>query len=165
MKRFLTPVLILLLALSLTACGKTAPAPEAEQLPAEECAEPVEETAEEEFDFEAEWAADYARDLAAAEAGDPEAMVTVATDYHAGVGTEQNLDEAIRWYRKAIDNGVIYCAYMLGNIYEQCEGYIDIDEAIRCYRMNLDLGESDAINYEDCLARYDALVAARGNPG
>ena len=160
MKRFLSLALILMLALSLAACGKTAaPDPEAEPIPAEEPAE------EEEFDFEAEWAADYARDLASAEAGDPEAMVTVATDYHAGVGTEQNLDEAIRWYRKAIDNGVIYCAYMLGNIYEQCEGYIDIDEAIRCYRMNLDLGESDAINYEDCQARYDALVAARGNPG
>ncbi|MGI2031809.1 tetratricopeptide repeat protein [Rhizobium panacihumi] len=52
--------------------------------------------------------------LISAEKGDPDAQVSLGTFYAAGLGVEQNFDEAAKWYRRAADQNSPAGLYFLG---------------------------------------------------
>ena len=47
----------------------------------------------------------YAKCLADAEQGDAEAQAGLGSNYQFGSGVTQNFKEAVRWYRKAAEQG------------------------------------------------------------
>ena len=52
----------------------------------------------------------------AAEAGDPDAELRLASMYYRGEGMEQDYREAAKWYRKAAEQGNAEAQYRLGEI-------------------------------------------------
>lgn len=69
----------------------------------------------------------FKMNLKAAEIGFIESMSEIAEMYRDGVGVEKNLDEAIKWYEKAVDKGDSSAAIALGEIYSKNE---DIEKEI-----------------------------------
>ena len=63
--------------------------------------------------------------------------------YYSGHGVSQDYNEAVRWYRKAADQGIAYAQYALGVSYAKGQGipqsYI---EAIRWFRKAADQGDA-----------------------
>lgn len=53
-----------------------------------------------------------------ADGGDPHSQYLLATRYRDGRGAPQNCDEALRWFRKAVENGSVEAQTDLGILYE-----------------------------------------------
>ena len=65
--------------------------------------------------------------------------------YHIGEGVEKDLKEAVKWYRKAADQGDAMAQFGLGNRYKTGEGVgKDLKEAVKWYRKAADQGFASA---------------------
>lgn len=88
----------------------------------------------------------------ASDAGDPESCLMVAKMYETGVGTEKNIDEAVRLYALLAINytkpGKNFCneaAYRLGSIFENGLGVqIDMEDALYWYSRAADKGHMES---------------------
>lgn len=77
----------------------------------------------------------FARTLAAAEAGDSEAQVTLGNMYLNGTHTPTNYQEALNWYEKAADQGSANAMFNIGVMHDK--GFqVDqsFDEAFKWYQ-------------------------------
>jgi TPR repeat protein len=69
-----------------------------------------------------------------ADSGDIQSQVELGFAYQFGNGVEQNMDEAIRWYRKAANNGDAAAQNNLGYLYEKGPKTVkDLGEAGKWY--------------------------------
>ena len=48
--------------------------------------------------------------------GDPESMYILANMYNEGRGTRQDLEEALKWYKKAADHGIVQAAQKVNEV-------------------------------------------------
>jgi hypothetical protein len=65
--------------------------------------------------------------------------------YHDGKGVTQDFAEAVRWYRKAADQGYAFAQSNLGVMYDKGQGLPqDYREAVRWYRKAADQGNTAA---------------------
>ena len=65
--------------------------------------------------------------------------------YDSGEGVPENDAEAVKWYRKAADQGDADAQYNLGVMYASGEGVPENDaEAVKWYRKAADQGDADA---------------------
>ena len=77
----------------------------------------------------------------AAKKGHPAAMNRLALFYMDGVGTKQNIDEAIKWFEEAIEVGNMEAALNLGYLYETGNGVEkDLSQAIKYYKKSAEGG-------------------------
>jgi TPR repeat protein len=53
-----------------------------------------------------------------AKSGDAEAQCIVANMYHLGLGLEQNISQAVEWYRKSAEQGYGVASNNLAGIYQ-----------------------------------------------
>ena len=84
----------------------------------------------------------------AAQLGSPEGENNLAWMYQKGVGVEQDLEQALQWYRRsaAQDNG--QAINNLGHFYEHgLVTSIDLDKALKYYRRGAECGNTQAIKY------------------
>jgi hypothetical protein len=86
---------------------------------------------------------------ASADHGDADAQFTLGFMYEKGQGLPQDYPEAIRWYRKAADQGdCVFCSgaqVNLGLMYANGEGVTqNYAEAARWYRKAADQGDAKA---------------------
>ncbi len=90
-----------------------------------------------------------------AEKGDAEAQVRLGVCYEAGVRVEQDLPEALKWFRKAAEQGYAPAQIILGHHYANGIGIAkDEVEAVKCYRKAAEQGHTEAqarlgVCYED----------------
>ncbi|MDR3469867.1 MAG: hypothetical protein P4M07_28390, partial [Xanthobacteraceae bacterium] len=97
---------------------------------------------------------------AAALRGDPTAAFEVASRYSDGRGVPVNYDEAMKWFDRASDGGVVPAMFRLGTMYEKgLGGKKDIDAARRYYIRAAERGNAKAMHN---LAVLDADGGARG---
>ena len=81
----------------------------------------------------------------ALEQGDPNAQHLLGLSYFMGIGVNQDLKEAVYWYRKAAEQGHVYAQYMLGLCYNRGYGVNqDFKEAVYWYRKAAEQGDPDA---------------------
>ena len=62
--------------------------------------------------------------------GYADAMETLASFYHVGYGTERNLDQALKWYKRAAKYFSVIGAYKTGLFYLTEPEYLDTESAI-----------------------------------
>ncbi|WP_394128772.1 tetratricopeptide repeat protein [Shewanella maritima] len=62
--------------------------------------------------------------------GHSEAMATLAELYYVGYGTEQDIEKALKWFRKAGKYGVLAAKHKAGVIYLQDTEFKDVDKGI-----------------------------------
>ena len=68
--------------------------------------------------------------------------------YYSGKGVDQDVQEAIRWYRMAAEQGYSEAQNRIGDLYYSGEGVEqDVQEAIRWYRMAAEQGHAEAQNH------------------
>jgi TPR repeat protein len=80
-------------------------------------------------------AADFASLLQKAEGGDPQAQCALALAYSTGRGVSEDPTTAVKWYRKAADQGYAKAQYGLGVLYETGLGVTQDDvQAAMWYR-------------------------------
>ena len=93
-----------------------------------------------------------------AEQGDAKAQLDLSEMYYSGEGVAQDHVEAVKWARKAADQGAVEALMMLGYIYESGEGEVtqDYAEAMKWYRKAAEQGSVDA---EDALERVAAKMS------
>ncbi len=85
--------------------------------------------------------------LAAAEAGDAEAMFKLGNAYWDGDGVKQDYAEAAKWFRKAADAGHPTAMDSLGWAYEQGQGVKqDYSQALSWYRKAAAAGDASGLN-------------------
>jgi localization factor PodJL len=97
---------------------------------------------------------------AAALRGDPTAAFEVASRYSDGRGVPVNYDEAMKWFDRASDGGVVPAMFRLGTMYEKgLGGKKDVDAARRYYIRAAERGNAKAMHN---LAVLDADGGARG---
>lgn len=73
--------------------------------------------------------------------GDAEAQLLIGVSYYI----DSDYAEALKWYRKAADQGVAEAQYMVGHMYDIGEGVTqDYKEAVKWYHMAADQGNADA---------------------
>src|SRR5262249_48564144 len=90
---------------------------------------------------------DFSRLLQRAEHGDRTAQFRVAVAYEAGVGTERDYSEAVRWYRLAGDAGRPEAQNNLGSMYGRGLGVTKNDaEAMKWYLRAASAGHPAAQN-------------------
>ena len=66
--------------------------------------------------------------------------------YYNGQGVAQDYGEAVKWFRKAAEQGNVDAQFNLGLCYEYSKGVAkDIDEAAKWYRKAAEQGNADAI--------------------
>ncbi len=86
---------------------------------------------------------DFRQVLEEARRGERNAQFNVACRYAEGNGTAQNYDEAVRWYKEAINKGHVTAMEHLGSMYRDGRGVEkNLDEAIRLFRKSADNGSS-----------------------
>ena len=78
----------------------------------------------------------------AAERGYPAAQIALSNLLSSGDGIERDFAAAIRWARKAMDQGDITAAYNLGTIYSDLKKPA---MAFRCYQRAVAMGDNDAL--------------------
>ena len=67
--------------------------------------------------------------------------------YNEGVGVEQDLSEAVKWFRLAAEQGYAPAQFNLGASYNNGEGVAENkDEAIKWFRLAAEQGDEDAID-------------------
>lgn len=89
----------------------------------------------------AEPSAYFNEQLAKAKAGDAVAQMKIGTYYRwgMGMGVQIDLDESIKWYRKAAEQGEINAQFDLACMYDNGEGVPqDYFEAVKWYQMAAD---------------------------
>ena len=80
-----------------------------------------------------------------AEQGDAEAQYNLGVSYAEGDGVVKDLEEAIKWWRKAADQGNADAQTNLGIAYGYGAGVAqDYEEAVKWYRKAADQGDADA---------------------
>ena len=68
--------------------------------------------------------------------------------YRVGHGVALDYKEAVKWYRKAADQGNAYGQCQLGHCYRDGEGVAqDYKEAVKWYRWAAEQGNDDASNF------------------
>jgi TPR repeat protein len=82
--------------------------------------------------------------LVRAENGDDEAMLSLGIAYElGGYGVSQNMDEAIKWYRKSANLGNANGQAFLGTCYLEGKGVAkDYVEAVKWYTKSADQGQN-----------------------
>ena len=81
--------------------------------------------------------------------------------YAYGEGVEQDYFEAVKWYRKAAEQGYAFAQYFLGMVYENGEGVSqNYKEAVKWYRLAAEQGDFYAqcnlrVMYENWLERLE----------
>ncbi len=82
-----------------------------------------------------------------AQAGDANAQVMLGRMYYKGKGTEQDCEQARRWFQAAIDqnNGDAY-AWMSDIYVEKNCGEVDYEKALELIRKSIDLGSAYGMN-------------------
>ncbi|KAK8893815.1 hypothetical protein M9Y10_022244 [Tritrichomonas musculus] len=98
--------------------------------------------------------------IIAAKKGDTKNMLKVARDYEKGIGTEQDIGEAIDWYQKAADKGEPEALYKIANFY--CVGCPVFDPDPEEYVNNLKKASDK--NYPPAIIDY-AVLLQTGNSG
>ncbi len=94
---------------------------------------------------EIDFAAEFDQDLTAAGAGDPAAQAGLGWHYATGMGVEENLAEALRWFRSAADQGNRLAQYWLGILHEEGRGVpVDASAAVEWYRLAAIQGSAPA---------------------
>jgi len=79
--------------------------------------------------------------------GDPESQFQLAVAYDQGLGTPQNLGEAVKWYTSAAELGHPEAQNSIGSLYQAGEGLPQSDEqAVVWYRKSADQGNATAKN-------------------
>ena len=74
--------------------------------------------------------------------------------YYHGKGVTQDYEEALRWYRKAADQGDDVAQYALGGMYEKGQGVTqDYVHAYMWYSISATQGQKDAGKWRDSLAK------------
>ena len=80
-----------------------------------------------------------------AERGDAAAQTILAAMYRTGRGVTKNQSKALKWYRRAADQGFAKVLYSLGLMYESGQGVTASEsEALRWYRRAADAGDAAA---------------------
>ena len=83
-----------------------------------------------------------------ANAGDAESQVMLGRMYYDGKGTEQDCEQARRWFQTAIDqnNGDAYA--WMSDIYveKKCGDEVDYEKALQLIRRSIDLGSAYGMN-------------------
>jgi TPR repeat protein len=69
-----------------------------------------------------DYATDFKENLELAKKGNPVAQANVAASYRLGLGVEQNIGEALSWYRKSAEQGDAEAQHSLGWMYIHGEG-------------------------------------------
>ena len=83
-------------------------------------------------------------------------QANIASLYMKGNGTEKNEEEAIKWYKKAAEQGDYHSEYAIGQYYE-CEGN-DIKLAIEWYRKAAEQGYVDVqMKMKNCYENGEGL--------
>ena len=73
--------------------------------------------------------------------------------YEDGEGVKKTLNEAVKWYRKAAEQGDVGAQYRLGYLYEDGEGVKkNLNEAVKWYKKAADQGNEAAA---DALTRLN----------
>lgn len=80
----------------------------------------------------------------AAEGGDVLGMLALGECYEAGRGTDRDLKEAVKWYKKSADKGNARAMRKLADCYYFNKEVENIDEAIKWYRNAAKKGEGKA---------------------
>lgn|GEM_PF-2744389 len=94
----------------------------------------------------------YEAKLELAEQGDSAAQYNVGIALYYGVGTKQNLEEAVVWFTKAAQSGYLKAHYDLAVCYDRGNGVERNQvEAIEFYKKALAMGDNRALNK---LAKY-----------
>ena len=76
---------------------------------------------------------------------DPQAQAFLGVMYNRGMGVEQDFKEAVKWYRKAAEQGNAVAQYNLGQMYREGQGVEqDFKEAVKWYRKAAEQGDVDA---------------------
>ncbi|MGO4713168.1 hypothetical protein [Bradyrhizobium sp. 2TAF24] len=92
--------------------------------------------------------------------GDPAAAYEVAVRYAEGKGVAVNYDEAVKWYDRAADGGIVPAMFRLGTLYEKGLGVAkDVDAARRYYIRAAEHGNAKAMHN---LAVLDADGGSKG---
>ena len=87
-----------------------------------------------------------------AKAGDPVAQYNLGVMYAQGEGLEQDYTEAVKWYRKAADQGRAEAQYNLGVMYDNGEGVEqDYVQALKWYNLSAASGDENAKTNRDAL--------------
>ena len=78
-------------------------------------------------------------------AGDAVAQYNLGVKYHEGQGVPQDYAEALKWYRKAAEQGLANAQYNIGILFEAGRGVPqDAAEAVKWYRLAAEQGDADA---------------------
>ncbi len=78
-------------------------------------------------------------------AGDAVAQYNLGVKYHEGQGVPQDYAEALKWYRKAAEQGLANAQYNIGILFEAGRGVPqDTAEAVKWYRLAAEQGDADA---------------------
>jgi localization factor PodJL len=92
--------------------------------------------------------------------GDPSAAYEIAARYAEGRGTQVNYEEAIKWYERAADKGIVLAMFRVGTLMEKGLGTKkDPDAARRYYVLAAERGNAKAMHN---LAVLDADGGGRG---
>ena len=76
---------------------------------------------------------------------DAEALYNKGNCYYLGKGVKQDYTEAVKWYRKAAEQGNADAQYDLGHCYQYGHGVEkDYVEAVKWYRKAAEQGDADA---------------------
>lgn len=82
-----------------------------------------------------------------AEQGDANAEFKLGLAFSVGNGVEQNLEEAVAWYRKAVERGHTSAIYNLGVFYHYGRGVTkNLQEAVRLYQLAAEKDHNGAMN-------------------
>ena len=80
-----------------------------------------------------------------ASAGDAFAQFVAGKLFAEGIGTDRNLESAVRFYQLSADQGNVLVQLNLGWCYQHGKGVaVDVSEAVRLYRLSTDQGDADA---------------------
>jgi localization factor PodJL len=85
--------------------------------------------------------------VTAAKGGDPLAFYEIAARFTEGRGVKEDLAQAVKWYQRAADAGVVPAEYRLANLYEKGAGVArDAAKAKRLYLKAAAAGNASAIH-------------------
>ena len=72
--------------------------------------------------------------------------LNIGNDYYSGNnGKDRDYSEALKWYRKAAEQGISSAQYNLGRMYEKGRGVLkDKNEALKWYKQAAEKGNADA---------------------
>jgi TPR repeat protein len=97
---------------------------------------------------------DFEAVKASAEAGDAEAQYSLGADYAIGMHVEQNLLEAVRWFRLAANQGNVVAQWSLGVMYVNGSGVVQSNQrAYVWFSVAAATGHADARRNRDILSQ------------